>query len=134
MTVQNQNSDPMDNELDASTNVPTDGCPAWATEVIATILVLEVEAGTIKNPSENTASKVWSTANLDDLTKIAGRLDDQERETLANKVEALFGRLSRGLTSEGFSPDAVAAMINTRIPTGCNLPYCNATEVRASLS
>ena len=135
MTTQNNPSESLDNELEAS--IPkalSDGCPDWANEVISTILVLEVEAGTIKNPAESGATSAWSTANLDDLTKIAGRLDDQEQEAIANKVDALFGRLARGLTTEGLSPDIIAAMINARIPTGCNLHYCNGDEVRGAVS
>ena len=135
MTTQNHTTEPLDSDLETSApKAPADGCPEWANEVISTILVLEVEAGTIKNPAENAATNGWSTANLDDLTKVASRLDDQEHEALANKVEALFGRLARGLTTEGFNPDTVASMINARIPTGCNLPYCNGDEVRAALS
>jgi hypothetical protein len=135
MTTQNPTSESLDRELETSApSSPADGCPDWAHEVISTILVLEVEAGTIKNPAENAATNGWSTANLEDLTKVASRLDDQEREALANKVEALFGRLARGLATEGHSPDVIAAMINARIPTGCNLPYCNGDEVRGALS
>lgn len=119
---------------ESSPTAPNDGCPDWAAELIAKILVMEVEAGTIKNPNEATKAEGWSTAQLADLTKVAERMDNQGLQDLSEEVEALFGRLSRGLVSEGHTPDVIAAMVNVRIPTGCRLPYCSADEVRDALS
>ncbi len=124
----------IDQELAEIKATLNDGCPSWASEMISTITVLEVEAGTIKNPTEQTSTNGWSTAQLDDLAKVAGRMDDQGRQELADEVETLFGKVSRGLTAEGHNPDAIAAMINARVPTGCRLPYCSAAEVRDALS
>lgn len=116
----------------------SDGCPTWAQDLIAKILLLEIESGTIKNPTSSEANdgkaNGWSTSNLDDLTKIANRLDRQGLQNLSDEIEAIFNRLARGLINEGFSLDQIALMINSRIPTGCRLPYCSADEIRETLS
>ena len=130
MTIQHHESD----ETTPVSAIPSDGCPEWASELISRILVLEVEAGTIKNPNENTAANGWSTANLDDLAKVAGQMDKQAKDDISEEVETLFGKVARGLTSEGQSPEVISAMINARIPTGCRLSYCSASEVRDALA
>lgn len=122
------------------TEKPTtnDGCPTWAADMIAKILLLEVEAGTIKNISESAAREGWSTTKVDELMKIAAKLDKNEsnastQKDISAEVEAIFSKVTRGLAREGHPPETIAAMINTRIPTGCRLPYCNAEEVQAAL-
>jgi hypothetical protein len=115
-----------------------DGCPSWAADMIAKILLLEVEAGTIKNISESAARDGWSTTKVDELMKIAAKMDKNETASSTHKdisadVEAIFSKVTRGLAREGHTAEAIAAMINTRIPTGCRLPYCNADEVQAAL-
>jgi hypothetical protein len=112
----------------------SDNCPEWATTIIARILVLEIEAGTIKNPANAERESAWATSSLDELSKVAAKLDRDDLQDLSQEVEALFERLTRGLVSEGFSPESVAGLINARIPTGCRLPYCNAAEVAAATS
>jgi hypothetical protein len=124
-------------ERDASSvnvGIPVDGCPAWASDMIAKIMVLEVEAGSIKNPNESLSQNGWSTANLEDLAKAAGRLDDDGHQIISEEVEALFRRVVSGLVSESFSFDVIADMMNVRIPTGCRLSYCSAEEVRDAVS
>lgn len=123
-------------ELETNGNVPAqikDGCPAWASEMIHKIMLLEIEAGTIKNPAETQSTEKWTTAQLEELAKMANRMDHQGYQELANGVEALFTRIARGLVSEGHTPEAIAQMVNIRIPTGCRLPYCSADEVRDAL-
>jgi len=76
-----------------------DGCPAWAAEMIAKILVLEVEAGTIKSPRSDQDLESWSTSQVDDLMKAASRLDETSQpmaEDLSLTVETLFTRVTRG--------------------------------------
>jgi hypothetical protein len=107
-----------------------DTCPDWAASLIQKILVLEVELGTIKNPSLTSDDPNWSTSSLDRLTKIAGQLDRQHLDNIEEEVQTLFAKISRGLLSEGFSAVEVAEFINKRVPTGCRLPYCNASEVQ----
>jgi hypothetical protein len=126
-------------DLETGESSPTmlaDGCPDWASELISKILVLEVEAGTIKNPAEQskTTSTGWSSAQLDDLTKVAERMDKDGLQDISEEVEAIFGRIARGLLGEGFQAEMIATMINARIPTGCRLAYCSAEEVRDALS
>ena len=116
-----------------TTTTISDACPEWAASMIAKILLLEVEAGTIKNPSESLESGQWSSSQIDDLSKMASRMDNQGYQDLADEVESLFVRVARGLVSEGHSPDAISEMVNRRIPTGCRLPYCSAAEVRDAL-
>jgi hypothetical protein len=115
-----------------------DGCPTWAVDMISKILLLEVEAGTIKNISESAAREGWSTTKADELMKIAAKMDKNESDAstqkdLSAEVEAIFSKVTRGLAREGHSAETIAAMINSRIPTGCRLPYCNADEVQAAL-
>jgi hypothetical protein len=131
MTLETEHSTTPSINLDATT---TDPCPSWAEKIISAIMVLEVEAGTIKNPSEQNKESDWSTAKLDDLAKVANRLDQQGYQETANEVENLFFKLCQGLSDEGFPSDTIAAMINARIPTGCKLPYCNAQEVQDALN
>lgn len=106
-----------------------DGCPDWAVELIRKIYLLEVEAGAIKNPK----SEAWTTTTQDELLKLAGQMDASLGADLEQETAALFERVARGLSSEDFTPDEIAAMINARIPTGCNLKYCSASEVLAAL-
>lgn len=118
---------------DAQQAEMTDGCPLWASEMINKIMLLEIEAGTIKNPAENQNAEKWTTAQLDDLAKMANRMDHQGYLDLSNEVEALFTRVARGLVEEGHSHEVIAQMINGRIPTGCRLSYCSADEVRDAI-
>jgi len=115
-----------------------DNCPEWAVELINKILVLEVEAGTIKSPSETGATSGWATSKLDELMKIAARMDvggsQASTENIALEIEATFARVARGLRRDGHAPQAIAAMINARIPTGCRLPYCSTEEVMEALT
>ena len=113
-----------------------DGCPAWASEMIAKILVLEVEVGTIKSPGDQKNLGDWSTTQVDELMKTAARLDRSNAsatEDLSATIESLFEKVVRGLNRDGHSTSVIADMINARIPTGCRLPYCNAEEVQAAL-
>lgn len=107
----------------------SDNCPQWADELIRRIYLLEIESGTIKNPT----SDQWSTATQDELLKLADRLENSAGEDLEEQVEALFHRVARGLAEADYSPEETAAMINRRIPTGCKLQYCSASEVLAVL-
>ena len=113
----------------AYTDAIVDGCPDWAVDLIRKIYLLEVEAGSIKNPK----SEEWATTTQDQLLKLAGRMDDSLGVDLEQETATLFERVTRGLSSEDFTPDEIAAMINARIPTGCNLKYCSASEVLAAL-
>lgn len=119
-------------------NTPiSDNCPDWASEIIAKILILEVEAGTINSPGEKASDLNWSSAKIDDLMKIATRLDSSRTNTsgdLTAEIEALFLKVARGLAQEGHSAITIAAMINNRIPTGCRLPYCDVSEVATALN
>jgi hypothetical protein len=120
-------------ELDERADAVTDRCPSWAAEIIHKIMLLEVESGTIKNPVEQNSSQKWSTAQLDDLARLANRLDQDQYSNITAEVEVLFVKLSRGLAGHGFSAVEITTMINSRIPTGCRLPYCNADEVLAAI-
>ncbi len=131
MTTDNQLQDTLS---DAQIPVFTDHCPDWAKTVIARILVLEIETGTIKNPSTHETDSAWSTSSLEQLSKAAAKLDREDLQDLNQEVETLFERLAKGLTAEGFDPSAIAAMVNTRIPTGCRLAYCSAAEVLSAIS
>lgn len=129
MSVTESNQD----QGEATLPVLVDGCPPWASEMIAKILVLEVESGTIKNPAAKADAAEWSTTELAALLKTANRMDDDDLRDVAAEVETLFARVARGLSSEGFSPETIADMVNARIPTGCRLAYCNPGEVRDAL-
>jgi hypothetical protein len=120
--------------LSSESRMLADQCPAWAIPMIQRILVLEVELGTIKNPALGSDDPNWSTASLENLTKVASRLDRERLDNIEEEVQALFGRISRGLAGEGHSHTEIAHMINSRVPTGCNLPYCNAQEVAEACS
>jgi hypothetical protein len=130
----------MDNSMNALEEIKNatlellDPCPKWASEMISRIMLLEIETGTIKNPAEDPTREKWTTAQLDELSKMASRMDQQGYQDLAKEVEVLFARVVRGLIEEGHSPDDIAAFVNRRIPTGCRLPYCNADEVRDALT
>lgn len=106
-----------------------DGCPDWAVDLIRKIYLLEIESGAIKNPK----SKEWSTATQEELLKVADTVEKSMGVDIEEETAALFERVTRGLSSEDFTPDEIAQMINVRVPTGCNLKYCNASEVLASL-
>lgn len=118
-----------DQSEETANNKLNDGCPDWAVEAIRKIYLLEIEAGSIKNPE----TSQWTTATQDELLKLAGGLDDSLGVDLEQETATLFERVVRGLTSEDYDPDEIAAMVNARIPTGCNLKYCNASEVLAAM-
>ena len=122
------------NESIARPNSLSDGCPDWAHEIISRILILEVEVGTIKSPSESATSTDWSTENLDKLAKLANRMDNSGTDSTSETVEAMFIKVAQGLTREGHTADVIAAMVNARIPTGCRLPYCSPAEVADALN
>jgi hypothetical protein len=113
--------------------VSNDLCPDWAHALLARLLVLEIETGTIQNPTSLDENASWSSASLEQLTKASAKLDREDLSDLSLEIEAIFTRLARGLASVGFSNEAIAAMINTRIPTGCRLPYCNAEEIAQAI-
>lgn len=119
-------------------NIATkDHCPDWAVELISKILVLEVEAGTIKSPGDQSTDSNWATTEIDKLMKVASRLDLAQGNTsteVSSTVESLFVKVVQGLHREGHSAVVIADMINARIPTGCRLPYCDASEVVGALS
>ena len=118
----------MSNQENMETSVIKDRCPAWANEMIHRIYVLEVEAGTIKQHQ----SSEWSTVGHEELLKIAARLENDAGPDLPADVEAIFARVVRGLLSENFDPTEIAGIINARIPTGCKLSYCSASEVMSA--
>lgn len=105
-----------------------DACPTWAIELIQKVYVLEVEAGNLANPATNQ----WNTRTQEELLKVADRLDTSAGSEIGDDVEALFNRICRGLLAEKFTPEAIAEMINVRIPTGSRLKYCSASEVLGS--
>jgi len=115
------------------TATPQDACPDWASDMIQKIMLLEVESGTIKNPMEVGGETKWTTAQLEDLAKMASRMDTNSYQDLSAEVEALFSRVAKGLFSEGHSPTTISEMVNRRIPTGCRLPYCSPQEVEDAL-
>jgi hypothetical protein len=131
MSIENH---PNDANNDMQTTVFADQCPDWASTVIARILVLEIEAGTIKNPASAEKNSAWATSSLEQLSKVAAKLDRDDLQDLNQEVETLFARLAKGLSSEGFDTTTIASMINARIPTGCRLPYCSAAEVAHTIS
>lgn len=106
-----------------------DGCPDWAIDLIRKIYLLEIESGAIKNPE----STQWTTTTQDQLLKLAGDMEQSLGVDLEQETATLFERVARGLSSEDFTPDEIANMINARIPTGCNLKYCSPSEVLAAL-
>ncbi len=120
----------MTNEKDNTTDlVIDDGCPEWAVELIQKIYVLAIESGDVKNPESNE----WATTSHEKLLKLAGHMDESAGMDIEQETSALFERVARGLSSEDFTPDEIAFMINSRIPTGSKLKYCSASEVLAAL-
>jgi hypothetical protein len=103
-----------------------DKCPRWADELIVRIKELELELGNITPEG----GKDWQVSNVEDLYHRTGSDTGQADE---GTVETLFQQVARGLSKEGFGPEDIAAMINSRVPSGGRLPYCNAAEVRAAL-
>ena len=105
---------------------PSDNCPRWAVEMILRIRDLEVQLGNLRPDS----SEPWKVANI---TDVYSRLEDPESSAVfADLVESLFGKLAVGLKDAGFDSEQIAALINTRIPSG-RLPYCNSAEVQEAL-
>lgn len=117
------------NHESSNSNVITDGCPAWAEDLIRRIYLLEIESGAIKNPE----SDQWSTTTQDQLLKLADRMENSVGSDVGEEVDAMFERVARGLAAEKFEPEAISQMINVRIPTGCKLNYCSPSEVLAIL-
>lgn len=118
-------------DQDITQQIPTisDNCPDWAHELIRKIYLIEIEVGTIPNPT----SGQWNTKTQEELLKAASDLEDAIGSDMDQEAEALFGRVARGLINENFSAEEVAAMINARIPTGTKLNYCSPSEVLGSL-
>ena len=122
------------NESTAPSAGFSDGCPNWAHEIISRILILEVEVGTIKSPSESANSNDWSTETLEKLAKLANRMDNSGTDSTSETVEAMFIKVAQGLARDGHTAEVIAAMVNARIPTGCRLPYCSPAEVADALN
>jgi hypothetical protein len=114
-----------DLEFEAKLPEFADNCPAWASQLIHRIYLIEIETGAIPNPKNGQ----WSTATQDQLLKLAGKMDQGSTDNLDGEAESLFAKVVRGLTSEHLTPEQISAMINRRIPTGTKLNYCSPSEV-----
>lgn len=107
----------------------THACPDWAIEMLAKLRAVEIKLGNLHDPGAqgdpDSKENQWLVKNLDEL--------DGGQEELAN---ALFDRICRGLSDEGFTPEAIATVINERLGGGGKdgtIRYCNADNVRESL-
>jgi hypothetical protein len=110
---------------------PNDACPTWADRLMRQIHDLEVKLGNLRDPKD-----AWAGADLGELEQRAfgeGEGLDDELATAENTVEALFGRIVRGLVAEGYDPATIANFINARVGRGGRLPYCDEREVREAL-
>ena len=99
-------------------------CPSWADALVQRITELEVQLGNL-NPD--------GPCQVSNVAEVYKRLDSEDTALTAEAVDALFARVCRGLSEEGFAAGDIAAAINTRIPSG-RVPYCNESEVTEALS
>jgi hypothetical protein len=101
-----------------------DKCPKWAEELVVRLRGLEIQLGNLK-PDDG-----WQSLTAQSLAERAARLNAQEgnAELDASLTETLFQRLCRGLSEEGFGPEAIAAMVNCRLHSE-RLPYCSTDDV-----
>jgi hypothetical protein len=116
------------------TAAPADQCPKWAAALIAKIRDLEIRLGNIHPTGEE-----WQVQDLDGLYRRSAGMtqDDDEGEGPAfdsQVTQTLFIRVAQGLSDEGFDPATIAQFINSRVPTGGRLLYCNAAEVVEALT
>lgn len=123
-TDQNASTDNNVSDLDRAKSTVTDACPKWAALLIDEIRALEIRLGNIR--TTDTEAGAWQKAKL---SEVLSRVDDDAHSFDESVVEAHFRRISARLLGEGFTAAQIATFINSRIPTGGRLAYCNADEV-----
>lgn len=102
-----------------------DRCPKWADELITRLFKIEVGLGNLRPKGEQ---KAFAEKPLKSLAELEDLADQQ------SAAEALFQKIAKGLTDEGFTPEQIAAFVNARVNDGFSkLPYCNAAEVTEAL-
>jgi hypothetical protein len=93
---------------------------------------LEIQLGNIRPGMGKAGDDDWKSQKLEQLlTKVEG--DDEDLRNAEASVEAIFRKVAKGLTDEGFAPPAIAAIVNARVAPEMKLPYCNAAEVQEAL-
>lgn len=103
-------------------------CPQWASELLVKLKAVEIQLGNLHDPqTDDPDSKEhqWLVRSLDEL--------EGGQEELAN---SLFDRICSGLAGEGYSPEAIADLVNKALGGGGSkgtIKYCSAEDVRDAL-
>lgn len=115
--------------MNENSSTPVSKTPDWAKSLGKSLFDLEVKIGTIKTIKAD--AKYHSVIAEAELAALSEQNKTKKLATLADDwtPELLFEKLVLGLRKEGFSAEQIAEIVNQMVPTGCNLPYCNAEEV-----
>ncbi len=113
--------------------MPIDACPKWAEELILKIRAMEVQLGNVRPGMGKKGGDDWKSQ---DLGKLMARLtaeDGDDLKAVEAAAEALFAKIAKGLSEEGFTPEEIAQFVNARVAPESRLPYCDTREVMEAL-
>ena len=136
----------------------TSECPKWAADLLDKLHHLEVRLGNIVETGSGTNPKdAWHTRDLGDLEAVVNEddhggeadaarrdifadnmdhmdhMDQQDNAGSADIAEAIFDRVCAGLSEDGFSPQQIADIVNSRVGKGGRMKYCDANDVKEAL-
>jgi hypothetical protein len=135
-----------------TTKNQTSECPKWAADLLDKLHHLEVRLGNIVETGSGANPKdAWHTRDLGDLEAVvnedghdgepdaarrdnfADNVDNQDTTGSADIAEAIFDRVCAGLSEDGFSPQQIADIVNSRVGKGGRMKYCDANDVKEAL-
>ena len=99
--------------------------PNWAERLLGELRDLETQLGNVVPKGE------WTAATLEELSS---RLNPTTEGAAQARTETIFVELAQGLTREGLTASEIATVVNDRLSSEVQLPYCSATEVQAALA
>ena len=109
----------------SDSNGKSDGCPAWAVDLIYSLRTFEIQLGNVIPEGEEKGDEY--------LTRSLGQLLERD-EITEESTDTLFRKIVERLADDGFDADQIAGFINARVAPEARLPYCDGKEVQEALS
>ena len=102
----------------------SDGCPAWAEEMIDQLRQVEVFLGNVPK------ALAWQS---DHVNQVLSKTFLEESVLDNDKADLIFHRITRRLHAESYSQEAIVGFFNSRIGYKGGPKYCSTDEVEAVL-
>lgn len=118
--------------MNATSQTPQ--CPKWAADLLEKLHRLEVKLGNIiETGKEIDPKEAWHSRDLEDLAQDTEDDAEDGSGADADLAEAIFDRVCAGLVEDGFSPEQIADIVNSRVGKGGRMKYCDAGDVNEAL-